>query len=62
MCLGIASFFILVCVAIYAVLVQNMVVSDNIIGAMFTVTSYTVLLCFSLLKTGTYAKAILNAH
>lgn len=53
---------IIVCVAIYAVLVQNMVVEDDISLAIWTVMGYTVLLCFTLFKTSGLARSVFNAH
>lgn len=60
--LAFQAFLIIVCVAIYAVLVQNIVLADNISVAIWTCMSYTVLLCFSLFKTGSLAKSVFNAH
>lgn len=60
--LGFQGFFMMVCVAIYVVLVKSMSVSDNIHSAMFSIAAYTVILCFSLFKTGTLSKTIFNAH
>ena len=56
------GFFIMVCVGIYAVLVNDMIIADNIHSAIFSIAAYTVILCFSLFKTGTLSKAIFNAH
>ncbi|BAL00219.1 hypothetical protein OBV_30200 [Oscillibacter valericigenes Sjm18-20] len=60
--LGFQAFLIIVCVAIYAVLVQNIAVDTDIIKAIWTCMGYTVLLCFSLFKTGSLAKSVFNAH
>lgn len=60
--LGFQGFLIIVCVAIYAVLVQNMIIDDNISTAIWSCMGYTVLLCFTLFKTGSLAKSIFNAH
>ena len=60
--LGFQGFIIIVCVAIYAVLVQNMVIDENISAAIWSCMGYTVLLCFTLFKTGSLAKSIFNAH
>lgn len=60
--LGVQGFLILVCVGIYAVLVNDMVVADNLHTAIFSVAAYTVILCVSLFKTGTLAKSIFSAH
>jgi len=60
--LGFQGFLIIVCVAIYAVLVQNITVSDDIIASIWTCMGYTVLLCFTLFKTGSLSKAVFSAH
>ncbi len=60
--LAFQAFIIIVCVAIYAALVENITVTDDISYAIWTCMGYTVLLCFSLFKTGSLAKSIFNAH
>jgi len=60
--LGFQGFLIIVCVAIYAVLVQNMVIEEDITAAIWTCMGYTVLLCFTLFKTGSLSKSIFNTH
>lgn len=60
--LAFQGFLIMICVAIYAVLVAGIAVSDNIHVAIWGVAGNTALLCFILLKTGGIAKSILNAH
>lgn len=60
--LGFQAFLIIVCVAIYAVLVQRIAVDENISNAIWTCMGYTVLLCFTLFKTGSLAKSIFSAH
>ena len=60
--LGFQAFLIIVCVAIYAVLVQTISVSGDLSTAIWTCLGYTVLLCFSLFKTGSLAKSIFSAH
>ena len=60
--LGFQAFLIIVCVAIYAVLVQNIATMEDISAAIWTCMGYTVLLCFSLFKTGSVAKGIFAAH
>jgi len=60
--LGLQGFFLMICVGIYAVLVNNMVVAANVHTAIFSVAAYTVLLVFAMLKSGTLAKSVLNAH
>ena len=60
--LGFQGFFMMVCVAIYAVLVNSMTISADIHAALFSIAAYTVILCFSLMKTGSLSKAIFGAH
>ena len=60
--LGLQAFLILICVAIYAALIHNIVVGTDISYAIWTCMGYTVLLCFSLFKTGSLAQRILGAH
>ena len=60
--LAFQAFLIIVCVAIYAALVENVTFTDDISYAIWTCMGYTVLLCFSLFKTGSLAKSIFNAH
>jgi hypothetical protein len=52
----------MVCVGIYAVLVNNMIIATNVHSAIFSLAAYTVLLCFAMLKSGNLAKSIFNAH
>ena len=60
--LAFQAFLIIVCVATYAVLVQNIATSGDISNAIWTCMGYTVLLCFCLFKTGSLAKSVFNAH
>ncbi len=60
--LAFQGFLIMICVGIYAVLINNMIIAANIHSALFSVAAYTVILCFSLFKTGSLAKSIFNAH
>ena len=60
--LGFQGFLIMICVGIYAVLVGEMVLADNLHSAIFSLAAYTVILCFSLFKSGALAKSIFNAH
>ena len=60
--LGFQAFLIVVCVAIYSVLVQNIAISTDISAAIWTCMGYTVLLCFCLFKTSSLAKSVFNAH
>ena len=60
--LGLQAFLILVCVGIYGALIGNIGSSESISYAIWTCMGYTVLLCFSLFKTGSLARSILAAH
>lgn len=60
--LGFQGFLIMICVGIYAVLIQNISYSDDIIASIWGILGYTVLLCFTLFKTGTLAKSVFSAH
>ncbi len=60
--LGFQGFLIMICVGIYAVLVQGIALSDDIIASIWGIVGYTVLLCFTLFKTGSLAKSVLGAH
>ena len=60
--LGFQGFLIMICIAIYAVLVQTVAFSEDIIGSIWGVMGYTVLLCFSLFKTGSLARSVMSAH
>ena len=62
MALGFQAFLIIVCVAIYAALVQHIPAAPDIAYAMWTCMGYTVLLCFCLFKTGSLARSIFAAH
>ena len=59
---GFQGMLILVCVAIYAVLIQGIATGGDPIGAIWGCIGYTVLLCFMLMKTGTISKSIFSAH
>ena len=60
--LGFQGFLIIICVGIYAVLIQNLSFLDNIISSIWGVMGYTVLLAFTLFKTGSLAKSVFAAH
>lgn len=60
--LGFQAFLIIICVAIYAILVRGIAVESDVATAIWTCMGYTVLLCFTLFKTGSVARSILGAH
>ena len=60
--LGFQGFLIMICVGIYAVLIQSITFSSDIVASLWGIVGYTVLLAFTLFKTGALAKSILHAH
>lgn len=60
--LGFQGFFIMVCVGIYAALVNGFTVTTDIHSTIFSIAAYTVVLCFTLFKTGSISKSIFNVH
>lgn len=62
MALAFQGFLIMICIAIYAVLVQSITTSSDPIGTMWQCIGYTALLCFSLFKTGSLSKSVFSAH
>ena len=60
--LAFQGFFIMVCVGVYAALVSSISVATNLHSALWQVMGYTVVLCFTMFKTGSLAKSILNCH
>lgn len=60
--LAFQGFLIMVCVGIYAVLINNMIIAANVHSALFSIAAYTVILCFSLFKTGNLSRSIFSAH
>ena len=60
--LGFQAFLIMICVGIYAVLIQEISTADNISAAIWGCMGYTVLLCFTLFKTGSLSKSIFGCH
>lgn len=60
--IGFQGFLIMVCVGIYAVLIQNIAFTSDIIGTLWGIVGYTALLAFTLFKTGSVAKSVLHAH
>ena len=60
--LAFQGFFIMVCVGIYAALVNSFMATSDIHSTIFSIAAYTVVLCFTLFKTGSISKSIFNAH
>ncbi len=59
--LGLQGLFLIICLGIYAVLVKTITVTD-IHTSIFTVLGYALLLGLMMLKSGTLAKSVMNAH
>lgn len=60
--LGFQGFLIMICIGIYAVLIQSVSISGDIMTSLWGILGYTVLLAFTLFKTGNLSKSILNAR
>ncbi|NNJ31289.1 VirB6/TrbL-like conjugal transfer protein, CD1112 family [Lacrimispora defluvii] len=60
--LGFQGFLIMICVGIYAVMLTSVSFSSDIVASLWKVLGYTVLLAFTLFKTGSLAKSVLHAH
>jgi hypothetical protein len=60
--LAFQGFLIMVCVAIYAILLQNITANSNIHIAIWGCASYTVLLCLTLFKSSSLSKSLFGSH
>ncbi len=60
--LAFQGFLILICVGIYAVLIRSVTFTDKVMVSLWGVVGYTILLTFTLFKTGSLSKSIFNAH
>ena len=60
--LGFQGFLMMICIGIYAILIQSITVSSDIVASIWGVLGYTVLLAFTLFKTYNLSKSIFNAH
>ena len=60
--LGFQGFLILICVAIYAVLIQNVTISSNLADSLWSILGYNILLVFALFKTSSLSKRIFSAQ
>ena len=60
--LAFQGFIIMVCVAVYAILLQGVTAAANIHLAMWGCAGYTLLLCFTLFKTASITKSLFSAH
>lgn len=59
--IGLQGLFLIICLGIYAVLVKTINITD-IHASTFMILGYALLLGLMMLKSGTLAKSILNAH
>jgi hypothetical protein len=60
--LAFQGFLMMVCIGIYAILLNATVFSGNIHGSIWGVMGYTILLCLTLFKTGSLSKSLFGAH
>ena len=60
--LAFQGFLIMICVAIYAVLINQFALSDDILVGVWKIVGYTLLLVFTLFKTGSLARSVFDAH
>ena len=60
--LAFQGFFIMVCAGIYAALVASVTVANNIHTALWSIVAYTIVLCYSMLKTSSLSRSIFHAH
>ena len=60
--LGFQGFLMMICIGIYAILIQSITVSEDIVATIWGILGYTVLLAFTLFKTYNLSKSIFNAH
>ena len=60
--LAFQGFLIMICVGIYAVMLTSVAFTSDIVGSLWNVMGYTILLAFTLFKTGSIAKSVLHAH
>mgnify|MGYP000643498678 FL=1 len=59
--IGLQGLFLIICLGIYAVLVKTIKITD-IHASTFMILGYALLLGLMMLKSGTLAKSVLNAH
>ena len=59
--LALQGLFLMICLGIYAVLIKTVNITD-IHASTFMILAYTILLGLMMLKSGTIAKSIMNAH
>ncbi len=60
--LAFQAFLMMVCVGIYGALIATIQISADMHAALFGVAGYTVLLCYTLLKTSSLSKQIFGSH
>ena len=60
--LAFQGFLMMICIGIYALLIQNYSATDDLIGSIWAIVGYTVMLAFGLFKTGSLSKSIFDSH
>ena len=60
--LAFQAFLMMVCVGIYGVLVATIQITADLHASLFGIGAYTVLLCYTLFKTGSLSRQIFNSH
>lgn len=60
--LAFQGFLIMVCMGIYAVLLNNISFTEDLAASMWICVGYTALLVYALFKTGSVSKSIFSAH
>lgn len=60
--LAFQGFLMMICIGIYALLIQNYSATDDLIGSVWAIVGYTVMLAFGLFKTGSLSKSIFDSH
>jgi hypothetical protein len=60
--LAFQGFLIMVCVAVYAALLQSIPEAESVHAAVWGCAGYTALLCFTLLRSSSLAKGLFGAH
>ena len=60
--LAFQAFLMMICVGIYAAMVSSIELSDNMRQALLQIIISTVVLCYSLMRTGTFSRSLFQAH
>jgi len=60
--LAFQAFLIMICVGIYAALVSSVPVTEDLRSTLLQIIICTVVLCYSLMRTGTFSRSLFQAH